>query len=107
MSKKANYAANTNVTTYFGHIGISVNNNDKTEVFKLEVGKKGVAPLRVALVSWPDEIEKWDEFSDFSYSVINGSPNTRLKAASEEADLHIINRENLRALAVAIARIKE
>ena len=57
-----------------------------------------VAPLRVALVSWPDEIEKWEEFKNLKYSVINGTPAKREKALEADADIYIVNRENLKWL---------
>lgn len=54
-----------------------------------------VAPLRVASLSWPDEIEKFDDFRNLRYSVVVGSAKARLKALKEKADIYIINRENL------------
>lgn len=57
-----------------------------------------VAPLRVAQVSWPDEIEKWDDFKELKYSVVIGSPAKRLKALAADADIYITNRENLQWL---------
>ena len=54
-----------------------------------------VAPIRVATVSWPDEIGKWDHLSDLTYSVAVGTREERLAALRKDADLYIINRENL------------
>jgi SNF2 family DNA or RNA helicase len=54
-----------------------------------------IAPLRVAANSWPDEIGKWDHLKDLTYSVATGSEEERRKALLTEADLHIINRENV------------
>lgn len=68
--------------------------HDRFEINKVLV----VAPLRVATVSWPDEIEKFDEFSDLSYSVVVGPEKERLKALSKKAEIYIINRENLQWL---------
>lgn len=54
-----------------------------------------VAPLRVAKTTWPDEIKKWDHLSALSYSVLIGTPTERLSALKANADIYIINRENL------------
>lgn len=55
-----------------------------------------VAPLRVALNTWSDEIEAWDHISGVSYKVLAGlAPLARAKAAKGKEDIHIINRENL------------
>ena len=54
-----------------------------------------VAPIRVARVSWPDEIKKWDHLSDLTYSVVVGTREERLNALKADAEIYIINRENL------------
>ena len=54
-----------------------------------------VAPIRVAKVSWPDEIKKWDHLSDLRYSVAVGTKAERFAALKADADIYIINRENL------------
>lgn len=54
-----------------------------------------VAPLRVGLISWPDELEKWDHLHFLKSSVVIGSEMERLRALKAEADIYIINRENL------------
>lgn len=54
-----------------------------------------VAPLRVGLISWPDELEKWDHLHFLKSSVVIGSEMERLRALKAEADIFIINRENL------------
>lgn len=67
---------------------------DRFEVSKVLI----VAPLRVAKVTWSDEIEKWDHLSHLTYSVVVGSEKERLIALKEKADVYIINRENLQWL---------
>lgn len=67
---------------------------DSFEIHKVLV----VAPLRVALVSWPDEIRKWKSFKHLRYSVVVGSAKERKAALEEEADIYMINRENLQWL---------
>lgn len=54
-----------------------------------------VAPLRVARNTWPEEIDKWDHLSFIRYSVVLGTPAERLAALKADADVYIINRENL------------
>ncbi len=54
-----------------------------------------IAPLRVAKNTWPAEIEKWDQLKGMRYSVVTGSPAQRRKALQTEADIYIINRENV------------
>ena len=54
-----------------------------------------VAPIRVAKVSWPDEIQKWDHLSDLKYAVAVGTQEERIAALQADADIYIINRENL------------
>ena len=54
-----------------------------------------VAPLRVARNTWPEEIDKWDHLSFIRYSVVLGTPAERLAALRTDADVYIINRENL------------
>ena len=57
-----------------------------------------IAPIRIATVSWPDEIEKWDHLSNIRYSVAVGTQAERIKALKADADIFIINRENLQWL---------
>ncbi len=57
-----------------------------------------IAPLRVAKVTWADEIKKWDNFSHLRYSIAVGSEKERLEALKADADIYIINRENVQWL---------
>lgn len=54
-----------------------------------------IAPLRVARLSWPDELKKWDHLKNLTYSVVVGSVDERKAALEKKADLYIINRENI------------
>ena len=54
-----------------------------------------VAPLRVGLISWPDELKKWDHLKFLKSSVVIGTEMESLKALKAKADIYIINRENL------------
>ena len=67
---------------------------DSFEVSKVLI----VAPLRVAKVTWSDEIDKWDHLSHLTYSVAVGSEKERLSALKKKANLYMINRENLQWL---------
>ena len=53
-----------------------------------------VCPLRVCRV-WSDEISRWQHLSLLRFTVMTGTPKERLKALQEDADIYIINRENL------------
>lgn len=64
---------------------------DSFEVSKVLV----IAPLRVARDTWPSEIKKWDHLKNLRYSVAVGSESERLAALRKEADIYIINRENV------------
>ncbi|MDE6995034.1 MAG: DEAD/DEAH box helicase [Lachnospiraceae bacterium] len=57
-----------------------------------------IAPIRVASFSWPSEIEKWDHLKDLKYSVAVGTAAERTAALRAEADIYIINRENVQWL---------
>ena len=54
-----------------------------------------VAPLRVARDTWPEEIRKWDHLKELTCSVVVGNMVERWRALQKEADIYIVNRENL------------
>ena len=54
-----------------------------------------VAPLQPARETWPAEIEKWDHLSGLTYSLVLGSQEARIRALEAEADIYIVNRENV------------
>ena len=54
-----------------------------------------IAPLRVAEDTWSTESKKWDHLNHLRISKILGSPAQRRKALAEDADIYIINRENV------------
>lgn len=57
-----------------------------------------IAPLRVAKNTWSAEIEKWQHLKDLKYSIVVGTESERLSALNEQADIYIINRENVQWL---------
>lgn len=54
-----------------------------------------IAPLKPAEDTWPEELEKWDHLSELSYSLVLGSQQKRLEALQRDAEIYIINRENV------------
>lgn len=64
---------------------------DSFEVHRVLV----VAPLRVARDTWPEEIRKWDHLKDLTCSVAVGTVTERRRALQKQADIYIVNRENL------------
>ncbi|HEL1007950.1 TPA: DEAD/DEAH box helicase [Streptococcus equi subsp. zooepidemicus] len=64
---------------------------DRYEVSKVLV----IAPLRVANTVWSDEIEQWEELHHLRYAKIVGTPKQRRAALEQDADIYIVNRENL------------
>lgn len=54
-----------------------------------------VAPLRVARDTWPAEISKWQHLKHLTYAVAVGTVKERKAALMANADITIINRENL------------
>lgn len=64
---------------------------DSFEVHKTLV----IAPKRVATFSWPDEIRKWDHLQHLRFAVAVGSADERIAALQSDADIYLINRENV------------
>lgn len=54
-----------------------------------------VAPLRVARDTWPDELRKWNHLKELTCSVVVGTVAERRRALQQDADIYIVNRENL------------
>ena len=52
-----------------------------------------IAPKKVADETWSAEIEKWG--FEFTYSKVLGATKKRVEALEKEADIYIINRENV------------
>lgn len=67
---------------------------DSFEVTKILI----IAPLRVARKTWSDEIKKWDHLKGLRYSIVVGTAAERKKALAADADIFIINRENVQWL---------
>lgn len=54
-----------------------------------------VAPLQTALNTWPDELAKWEHLTGLRMSLILGDADKRADAAVADADIYVINRENV------------
>ncbi len=65
--------------------------NDRFEVSRVLV----IAPLRVAEDTWSRESKKWDHLKHLKISKILGSAADRKAALKKDADIYVINRENV------------
>lgn len=54
-----------------------------------------IAPLEVAKNTWPDEIEKWSHLQGLTHTLVVGDAEQRERALKKDAQITIINRENL------------
>lgn len=74
----------------------AINNliNDYFEVKKVLV----IAPLATAQNTWQDEINKWDHLKGLRLSHVLGTAAKRKSALEADADIYIINRENVQWL---------
>ena len=54
-----------------------------------------IAPLRVARDTWPAERNKWDHLDELTMAVCVGPPKKRKAALETQADITVINRENV------------
>ena len=54
-----------------------------------------IAPKRVAETVWDAEVKKWSHLKHLSVSKIMGSPTQRLSALNSDADIYLINLENV------------
>lgn len=54
-----------------------------------------IAPLRVANSTWPSEIKKWEHLKLLRYSIVTGNEAERIQALNTNAEIYIINRENV------------
>lgn len=62
----------------------------------LEVSKPLViAPKKVAESTWSDEIEAWDHLQGLTISKVLGTEKQRIAALKTDADIHIINCDNV------------
>lgn len=57
-----------------------------------------IAPKKVAEDTWQAEGRKWDDFRDLRFSTVMGTPKERRMALEADADIYVINRENVKWL---------
>ena len=54
-----------------------------------------IAPLKPAVETWPAEIDKWTHLEGLRYSLVVGSEKERIAALNKDAEIYIINRDNV------------
>lgn len=59
-----------------------------------------IAPKRVCQITWPDEIKKWENYSDLTWSVVHG--NNKAQALKKDVDIYLINPEGLKWLSAQL-----
>ena len=64
-----------------------------------------IAPLKVAEDTWSKECYKWEHLKGLRISKILGTPTQRRKALALDADIYIINRENVKWLVDELSSI--
>lgn len=64
---------------------------DRFDVSKVLV----IAPKRVAENTWTDEAEKWEHLKGLKFSKVLGTAAERERALQKDADIYLINRENV------------
>ena len=57
-----------------------------------------VAPIRVIKMVWRQEALKWSHTKDLRFSMVSGTKDQRTRALLRDADIYLINYENLRWL---------
>lgn len=57
-----------------------------------------IAPKKVAEDTWQAEGRKWDSFKNLRFSTVMGTPRERRRALIKDADIYVINRENVKWL---------
>ena len=70
------------------------------------MGALVITPLR-AISTWEAEVAKWDQFKDFSYRIIQGTPEQREAAFTDICDIHLTNPENVAWLVDRIEKIND
>jgi len=57
-----------------------------------------IAPLRVANTVWKQEAKQWEHLQHLRINICTGSLKQRIEALNSNADIYVINRENVRWL---------
>lgn len=61
-------------------------------------------PLRVIQSVWTTEAQKWSHTKHLTFSIITGTPQQRIRAMFREADVYLINYENMNWFAETITQ---
>lgn len=62
-----------------------------------------VAPIRVIRLVWQQEAKKWQHTKGLRFSMVAGTKDQRTRALLRDADIYLINYENLRWLAETLS----
>lgn len=54
-----------------------------------------VAPLRVVATSWPQELNRWDDFKHLTCAIVHGGKEARRAALKAKVDVYLMNAEGL------------
>lgn len=76
---------------------------DSFEVQKVLI----IAPKKVAESTWAQEARKWNQTKHLRVALILGSANDRIKALESEADIYVMNRENVQWLYEYLTKKKQ
>ena len=57
-----------------------------------------IAPKKVAESTWAQETQKWSETSYLTMASVLGPEKDRIKALESDADIYVMNRENVQWL---------
>nr|DAU28969.1 MAG TPA: Helicase of the snf2 rad54 family [Caudoviricetes sp.] len=76
---------------------------DSFEVQKVLI----IAPKKVAESTWAQEARKWNQTKHLRVASILGSANDRIQAVESEADIYVMNRENVQWLYEYLTKKKQ
>ena len=76
---------------------------DSFEVEKVLI----IAPKKVAESTWAQEARKWNQTKHLRVASILGSANDRIQAVESEADIYVMNRENVQWLYEYLTKKKQ
>ena len=64
-----------------------------------------IAPVRVALTTWPDEIKKWAHLYNTDMVVLKGSPERRKRLLDEDHEVYVCSIDNITWLIDALRKM--
>lgn len=57
-----------------------------------------ISPLKVANTNWESQAKQWEHLKDLKFSICTGSAQERTRAVKREAEIYVINVENVKWL---------